>query len=211
MYDQRGPSRSVTTSFGIRYSSRDDVVFYTRSVESKHYIGLIGRLQKPLKPDSSIRCPRFLHTRCSRAFEKFRRWAASYEEVKVLPSDCMSIATYLDALLQSNFSFSALESALYDIRWAHNLYGFPILVILKSLRVLWRRPEVSLNQSLTKSLLLHVWHRRFVRRLRQSTLIYQMYRGCYVCYGKRRFRRLNELSFLRFCDVKFCNGSCVEL
>ena len=68
-----------------------------------NYTGLIGRLQKPLKPDSAPRCPRFLHMRYSRAFEKFRRWAASYEEVKVLSSDCMVIATYLDALLQSNF------------------------------------------------------------------------------------------------------------
>ena len=62
--------------------------------------------------------------RYSRAFEEFRSWAASYEKIKVLPSDCMSIATYLEALLQSSSTFSALESAVYGIRWAHNLYGF---------------------------------------------------------------------------------------
>ena len=50
-------------NFGIRNSSDDDVVFCTRPMESKHYIGLIGRLLRPLKPDSAPRCPQFLHMR----------------------------------------------------------------------------------------------------------------------------------------------------
>ena len=60
----------------------------------------------------------------SRAFDKFSLWAASYNEITVLPSNYLSVAIYLEFLLQSNSSYSALEAALYGIRWAHNLYGF---------------------------------------------------------------------------------------
>ena len=62
--------------------------------------------------------------RYSRAFEKFRFWASSYKEISILPSNYLSVATYLESLLQCNSSYSALEAAVYGIRWAHNLYGF---------------------------------------------------------------------------------------
>ena len=61
--------------------------------------------------------------RYSRAFEKFRVWAASYKEISVLPSNYVSVATYLESLLESNSPYSALEAAVYGIRWAHNLFG----------------------------------------------------------------------------------------
>ena len=48
-------------------------------------------------------------SRYSRAFEKFRLWTAGYEEINALPSDCLSVATYLESLIQSNSSFSAIE------------------------------------------------------------------------------------------------------
>ena len=61
--------------------------------------------------------------RYSRAFEKFRVWAASYKEISVLPTNFLHVATYLEFLLQSNSSYSALEAAVYGIRWAHDLFG----------------------------------------------------------------------------------------
>ena len=63
--------------------------------------------------------------RYSRAFQKFREWASCHREIIPLPSDEVSVAIYLEFLLQSNCSFSALESACCGINWAHNLYGFP--------------------------------------------------------------------------------------
>ena len=49
--------------------------------------------------------------RYSRAFENFRVWAASYKKISVLPSNHLSVATYLESSLQSNSSYSALEAA----------------------------------------------------------------------------------------------------
>ena len=63
--------------------------------------------------------------RYSRAFQKFREWSSCYEEVLCLPSDEMSVALYLEFLLQQSNPYSTLESACYGINWAHNLYGFP--------------------------------------------------------------------------------------
>ena len=87
--------------------------------------------------------------RYSRAFEKFRVWAASYKEISVLPSDHLSVATYLESLLQSNSSYSGLE-AVYGIRWAHNLYGLPnpresnlVKGVLESAKRSFSRPVVK--------------------------------------------------------------------
>ena len=61
----------------------------------------------------------------SRAFQKFKKWASFHPEIIPLPSSDISVAIYLEFLLQSNCSFSSLESAWHGINWAHNLYGFP--------------------------------------------------------------------------------------
>jgi len=61
--------------------------------------------------------------RYSRAFEKFRVWAASYKEISILPTSFLHVATYLEFLLHSNSSYSALEAAVYGIRCAHDLFG----------------------------------------------------------------------------------------
>lgn len=61
--------------------------------------------------------------RYSRAFEKVRLWAAGYREISVLPTSFLHVATYLEFLVQSNSPYSALEAAVYGIRWAHDLFG----------------------------------------------------------------------------------------
>ena len=62
--------------------------------------------------------------RYSRAFQKFREWSSPYNEVVCLPSDEISVALYLESLIQGGSPYSSLESACYGINWAHNLYGF---------------------------------------------------------------------------------------
>ena len=85
--------------------------------------------------------------RYSRAFDKFRLWAASYKEISVLPSNFLTVAIYLEFLLQSNFSYSALEAALYGIHGHIIFTGSLILVTLILLKAFLNRPrEVSLDQ-----------------------------------------------------------------
>ena len=42
-----------------------------------------------------------------------------------MPSDELSVALYLEFLLQQGFPYSTPESAFYGINWAQNLSGFP--------------------------------------------------------------------------------------
>ena len=62
--------------------------------------------------------------RYSRAFQKFREWSSPYNGVVCLPSDEISVALYLESLIQGGSPYSSLESACYGINWAHHLYGF---------------------------------------------------------------------------------------
>ena len=86
----------------------------------------------------------------SRAFDKFSLWAASYNEITVLPSNYLSVAIYLEFLLQSNSSYSALEAALYHYMVFVGHIIFTVSLILGTLILLkafLNRPrEVSLDR-----------------------------------------------------------------
>lgn len=151
--------------------------------------------------------------RYSRAFDKFRLWAASYKEISVLPSNYLSVATYLEFLLQSNSSYSALEAALYGIRWAHNLYGFSnpcesnlVKGILESAKRSLSGPVVK-KEPVTPEMISKICQKfasvyASLSDLRTAAICVTAYAG---------FLRFNELAFLRCCDVKFCDGKYVEL
>ena len=49
----------------------------------------------------------------SRAFQKFREWSSPYNEVVCLPSVEISVALYLESLIQVGSPYSSLESACY--------------------------------------------------------------------------------------------------
>ena len=68
--------------------------------------------------------------RYSRAFQKFRERSACFEEVVCLPSDELSVALYLEFLLQQSFPYSALESACYGIIGLTICMVFQVLAIL---------------------------------------------------------------------------------
>ena len=67
-----------------------------------------------------------LPLRClgARADSTTERYSRAYTEINALPSDCLSVATYFESLIQSNSSFFGYRAAVYGIRWARNLYGF---------------------------------------------------------------------------------------
>ena len=82
-------------------------------------VGLTLRAAKTKSPSTT--------ERYSRAFQKFREWSSCLEEVACLPSDEMSVALYLEFLLQRSYHYSTLQSACYGISWVHNfsVYSFP--------------------------------------------------------------------------------------
>ena len=151
--------------------------------------------------------------RYSRAFEKFRVWAASYKEISVLPTNFLHVATYLEFLLQSNSSYSALEAAVYGIRWAHDLFGLSnpcdsnlVKGILESAKRSLSRPIVK-KEPVTPDIVLSICQKFASANANLSDL-----RTAAICVTAfAGFLRFNELANLRCCDVKFCKDKYVEL
>ena len=119
----------------------------------------------------------------------------------------------LESLIQSNSSFSAIEGAVYGIRWAHNLYGFPnpyesqfVKDILESAKRSLSRPVVK-KEPVIPDMILKICEKfssvsANLSDLRTAAICVTAYAG---------FLRFNDLAFLRCCDVKFFDGKYVEL
>ena len=60
-----------------------------------------------------------------RAFLRWRRFAASLDEIQAFPAKPEHVALYLQHVLDTTKSHSAVDSAIYGIQWAHNLAGIP--------------------------------------------------------------------------------------
>ena len=151
--------------------------------------------------------------RYSRAFQKFREWASCHREITPLPSDDISVALYLEFLLQSNCSISALESACYGISWAHNLYGFPtpcnsslVKNILEAGKRKLAKP-VSKKEPVTPVMINELCIKFAGPSASLSDL--RLAAICVTAYAA--FLRFNELAALRCCDVKFCDNTFVEI
>ena len=145
--------------------------------------------------------------RYSRAFQKFREWSACFEEVVCLPSDELSVALYLEFLLQQSFPYSALESACYGINWAHNLYGFPspcdsklVRNVLEAAKRELAKPVVK-KEPVTPEMISSICNRFAGPNANLSDL--RLAAICVTAYSA--FLRYNELASLRCCDVSFCD------
>lgn len=60
-----------------------------------------------------------------RSFWKWRIFACSGDEIQVFLASTEHVALYLQYMLTTTRSHSALGSANYGIQWAHNLTGIP--------------------------------------------------------------------------------------
>jgi len=60
-----------------------------------------------------------------RAFQRWKSFASSKDEIQVFPARAEHVALYLQHVLDTTNSHSAVNSAIYGIQWAHNLAGIP--------------------------------------------------------------------------------------
>ena len=145
--------------------------------------------------------------RFSRAFQKFREWSSCFEEVVCLPSDEMSVALYLEFLLQQSYPYSTLESACYGINWAHNLYGFSspcdsklVRTVLEAAKRELAKPVLK-KEPVTPEMILSICNRFAGPNANLSDL--GLAAICVTAYSA--FLRCNELASLRCCDISFCD------
>ena len=146
--------------------------------------------------------------RYSRAFQKCREWSSPYNEVVCLPTDEISVALYLESLIQGSSPYSSLESACYGINWAHNLYGFQspcdsklVKNVLEAAKRSLAKP-VSKKEPVTPAMIVDICNRfagpdANLSDLRLATI-------CVTAYTA--FLRYNELASLRCRDVSFSDS-----
>ncbi|CAH3145775.1 unnamed protein product [Porites lobata] len=101
-------------------------------------VGVWKEARKLSDPELSIQVPHLLDlvlasnapsttSKYSYGWARWRRWAQSKQGVSFMPAHPLCIALYLLELtedaLQKNSGCSAIDSALYGIRWAHKIAG----------------------------------------------------------------------------------------
>ena len=57
-------------------------------------------------------------------FRRWRSWAPKFPEISVLPATPAYVSLYLLSVLQASTSPAPVQTALYSIRWPHDLNGF---------------------------------------------------------------------------------------
>ena len=137
--------------------------------------------------------------RYSRAFEKFRLWAAGYREISVITTSFLYVATYLEFLVQSNSPYSALEAAVYGIRWAYDLFGLfnpcdsnLVKGILESAKRSLSRPIIKKEPDMVLSI---------CRKFASANANLSDLRTAAICVTAfAGLLRFNELVNLRCCD-----------
>lgn len=56
-------------------------------------------------------------------FQRWKLWAAQFEEIKALPASPMHVSLYLVSIMQYAKTSSPVTTAFYSISWAHKLAG----------------------------------------------------------------------------------------
>ena len=127
----------------------------------------------------------------------------------------MSVALYLEFLLQQSYPYSTLsESACYGISWAHNLYGFPSPSSDSTLASSCSRrqkgnlqkPILKLKEPVTPEMILSICNGFAGPNANLSDLCLAAI--CVTAYSV--FLRYNKLASLRCFDVSFC-GTFVKI
>ena len=149
----------------------------------------------------------------TRGFEKFKVWVKQFKELRSLPTDSLTVCLYIEYLIRSGAVYSAIESAYYGIRWAHNVYNLqnpreaPIVSnMLESAKRSLAKPvnkkEPVTPEMICKICTLYACPTASAAQLCTAAL-------CICAYLD--FLRYDELSSMRCCDVKMCSDSHVEI
>ena len=65
------------------------------------------------------------------AFLRWKRWAEAHREVAVFPVKETEFALYLQHLVDTTGSKSAVEEAVHSVCWVHQLAGYPSMSNLR--------------------------------------------------------------------------------
>jgi len=140
-------------------------------------------------------------------FKRFIIWTEKYPEItSILPCNELYIGLYLQHLLETAKHFSAIESAFYSIKWAHNIAGVSnscdsefIKSIVEAAKRLLARPvkkKEPVDAGIMKKLLHKYKESTSLKDMRLIAMCSLMYSG---------FLRYNEMCNIKAKHVTFHN------
>ena len=177
-------------------------------VSSPHLQSLVGELQDAVLSAKAASTTR----KYMGAFNRWKRWAIQFPEIKPFPASPLHISLYIADLKKSASSKSTIEAAVYGLRWAHQVAGLesptehPIVqMAMEGARKQLGKPTVK-KEPVTPEIL-----KELVEKVGGARASLVDVRGLCICLlGYAGFLRHDEIVKLQFSDILFKQGH-VEL
>ena len=147
-------------------------------------------------------------TKYGYAFQRWKAWAETRSEVRVLPVGEVHFALYLQHLGEERQSWSAVQEAVNAVSWVHQLSGFEpiarspfVQATVDGLKRKLAKPKVK-KEPVTVEMLAAL-----VNSLGQPPSLSDVRLAASCLLAFAGFLRFDELARLRCCDIKFGEAS----
>ena len=142
-----------------------------------------------------------------RAFLRWRSFASSKDEIQVFPARTEHVALYLQHVLDTTQSPSAVDSAIYGIQWAHNLAGIPsptdspiVHSISRAAKKLIGTRLLNKKEPISAEMI-----RKLVEASDLDNLL-ELRNVCIFLLAFAGFFRIEEVLHIKYGDIHFHNG-----
>lgn len=170
-------------------------------VTAPYLKGLVGELQDAVLSSKAASTTK----KYMGAFNRWKRWASQFPEIKPFPASPLHISLYIADLKKSAGTKATIEAAVYGIRWAHQVAGLetptdhPVVqMAMEGIRKQLGKPTVK-KQPITPEIL-----RELVGKVGGARASLADVRGLCICLlGYAGFLRHDEIVKLCFSDVSF--------
>ena len=142
-----------------------------------------------------------------RAFQRWKSFASSKDEMQVFPARTEHVALYLQHVLDTTNSHSAVDSAIYGIQWAHNLAGIPsptdgpiIHSISRAAKKLIGTRSVNKKEPISPEMI-----RKLVEGSDLDNLL-ELRNVCIFLLAFAGFFRIEEVLRIKYGDISFHSG-----
>ena len=138
-------------------------------------------------------------------FNRFKKWAADYHEVTVLPADPTYVALYLTHLSKISKTHSPISLGFYSISWAHRTAGYDDPTVHQLVKMVREAAVRNLGKGDNKKLPLSASDiKEIVKKFGNSDCNLMDLRTatmCILCFTG--FLRFDEVSNLKYSDIDF--------
>ena len=142
----------------------------------------------------------------SRAFDRWKRWASRFPEVQAFPASPLGISLYLNDLRKESGSKSAMEAAVYGLKWVHEMAGLDNPTDHPLVRSVLEGAHRQLGKPINKKEPVTVeMLQKLVEQFGGSGASLSDIRSLALCLlAFSGFLRYDEIVRCRFSDIKFC-------